>query len=175
MRRVARPRCQFLQLTFRCPGPRWIGARRRRSSPPPFSSFEPLGSTSVSYDPPIVLRRQTSASSLDPPYHQPRHWSSFATETDSRYHDADSPIFAPTPAESPALYPSPRVTTVVKGRHQREESGVSVLGRIAASFGALKGGVASGLPRRREFSTESSMDPCVLSFRSSSVFEDVTG
>ncbi|KAK4331564.1 hypothetical protein RTBOTA2_001021 [Rhodotorula toruloides] len=167
--------------------PRWIGTRRRRSSPPPFSSFEPLGSTSISYDPPIILHHQASSTSLDPPYRQPRHWSSFATETESRYHDADSPIFAPTPAESPGLYPSssqlPRVTTVVKGRHQREDSGVSVLGRIAASFGALKGGVAAGLgidgegagagagvtrrrgmPRRREFSTESSMDPFQYSY-----------
>ncbi|GEM06877.1 G-protein coupled receptor [Rhodotorula toruloides] len=107
--------------------PRWVGTRRRRSSPPPFSSFEPVGSTSVSYDPPVVLHHQSSATSLDPPYRQPRHWSSFATETDSRYHDADSPIFAPTPAESPGSYPAsssvPRVTTVVKGRHQREDSG----------------------------------------------------
>ncbi|KAJ8295914.1 hypothetical protein OF846_001250 [Rhodotorula toruloides] len=164
--------------------PRWVGTRRRRSSPPPFSSFEPLGSTAVSYDPPIILHHQPSFTSLNPPYRQPRHWSSFATETDSRYHDADSPIFAPTPAESPGLYPSapmPRVTTIVKGRHQREDSGASVLGRIAAGFGALKGGVAAGLgiegegagaggarrrgmPRRREFSTESSMDPFQYSY-----------
>jgi len=175
------------QLTYaRCTDPRWTGARR--PSPPPFSSFEPTATSSISYDPPIFIHRHAPHDVDDGaglrPHPHPRHSAtSGTTDSLSRYDDGSSLAPSAFPLDSPLVYPSPRFSlphsasrTRTVGRERSVESGLS-LERIAASFGSVKDGLASGLGfdfgeggggsrrsagRNREISTESMTDPCVL-------------
>ncbi|GAA5836192.1 hypothetical protein JCM9279_002221 [Rhodotorula babjevae] len=175
--------------------PRWTGARR--PSPPPFSSFEPTATSSISYDPPIFIHRHEPYD-IDAglrPHPHPRHSAtSGTTDSLSRYDDGSSLAPSAFPLDSPLVYPSPpfnvphsasaaaslaasRTRTV--GRERSVESGLS-LERIAASFGSVKDGLASGLGfdfgegggarrsagRNREISTESMTDPFQHSYSS---------
>ncbi|GAA5898406.1 hypothetical protein JCM8208_006974 [Rhodotorula glutinis] len=167
--------------------PRWTGARR--PSPPPFSSFEPTATSSISYDPPIFIHRQ-APHDVDAglcPHPHPRHsHTSGTTDSLSRYDDGSSLAPSAFPLDSPLVYPSPRFglpqsssasmsasRNRTVGRERSVESGLS-LERIAASFGSVKDGLASGLGfdfgeggagsrrsvgRNREISTESMTDP----------------
>ncbi|GAA5925540.1 hypothetical protein JCM3775_001436 [Rhodotorula graminis] len=139
--------------------PRWTGARQ--PSPPPFSSFEPTATSSISYDPPIFIHRQAPHDvevGLRPQSH-PRHSAtSGTTDSLSRYDDGSSLAPSAFPLDSPLVYPSPRFgvphlasASAVSasrnrtvGRERSVESGLS-LERIAASFGSVKDGLGSGL------------------------------
>ncbi|BGP38666.1 hypothetical protein JCM10450v2_002616 [Rhodotorula kratochvilovae] len=162
---------------------RWTGSRR--SSPPPFSSFEPISTSSISYDPPIFLHGPPDPTNYAA-NHLPRHSASFTTDSLSRYDDASSPAQSALPLDSPLVYTPPRFSVVYPAggraaRQQRSvESGLSVLDRIAASFGNVKEGLTAGLgvdfgeggmgrrsgERQREISTESMTDPFQYSFPS---------
>ena len=166
---------------------RWTGARRH--SPPPFSSFEPTATSSISYDPPILIRRDPPSNDHQVAARPDARHSTSTADSLSRYDEASSLAPSAFPLDSPLVYPSPRFSVAPSnrsraGRQRSVESGLS-LERIAASFGSLKDGLASGLgfdfdegarnrrsgggaARQREFSTESMTDPCVLSLSLSS-------
>ncbi|GAA6051989.1 hypothetical protein JCM3770_002999 [Rhodotorula araucariae] len=148
-----------------------------RSSPPPFSSFEPISTSSISYEPPVFLHGAPAPSTYGA-HPLPRHSASFTTDSMSRYDDASSPAQSALPLDSPLVYTPPRFSVVypARGRAARQrsvESGLSVLDRIAASFGSVKEGLSAGLgvdfgegglgrrsgERLREMSTESMTDP----------------
>ncbi|GJN87453.1 hypothetical protein Rhopal_000402-T1 [Rhodotorula paludigena] len=155
--------------------PRWNGTNRRRSSPPPFSSFVP---SAVSYDPPVAFPGTWNSASLYQRPGAPPRSTSFTTDSASRYDDAPSSMQGVLALESPFVYGAKRRSAVEPlqartSQRRSAESGLSVLDRIAASFGSVKEGLASGLgidgegiagrrrstERQREYSTESVADP----------------
>ncbi|GAA6004832.1 uncharacterized protein JCM10292_002533 [Rhodotorula paludigena] len=155
--------------------PRWNGTNRRRSSPPPFSSFVP---SAVSYDPPVAFPGTWNSASLYQRPSAPPRSTSFTTDSASRYDDAPSPMQGVLALDSPFVYGAKRRSAVEPlqartSQRRSAESGLSVLDRIAASFGSVKEGLVSGLgidsdgnagrrrstERQREYSTESVADP----------------
>ncbi|GAA5950897.1 hypothetical protein JCM8115_005002 [Rhodotorula mucilaginosa] len=119
---------------------RWRGRSARAPSPPPFTSFDLVDDSPIAYDPPL---ERPPTHPLPPLPTNPRHSQTTVSGSDSSYSRqfSDSASHSlPHGARLPRSFSSAnRVDAVRRGTNRDScESGVSVLGRIAASFGALR-------------------------------------
>ncbi|GAA5976253.1 hypothetical protein JCM10908_005431 [Rhodotorula pacifica] len=160
---------------------RWRGRSARLPSPPPFTSFDLVEDPPVAYDPPVdVATSPPPRPALATVQRNSQTTVSGSASLYSRQY-SDSPPIPHALHSARSSLPSATSRVDIVGRAAKRhsaESGVRVLGRIAASFGALRskrsnssgwehaetgnltawrrGG--SGL-RTREISTESMTDP----------------
>jgi hypothetical protein len=123
-----------------CLDSRWRGRSARAPSPPPFTSFDLVDDSPIAYDPPL---ERPPTHPLPPLPTNPRHSQTTVSGSDSSYSRqfSDSASHSlPHGARLPRSFSSAnRVDAVRRGTNRDScESGVSVLGRIAASFGALR-------------------------------------
>ncbi|GAA5863874.1 hypothetical protein JCM3774_001184 [Rhodotorula dairenensis] len=114
---------------------RWRGRSVRAPSPPPFTSFDLVEESPVAYDPPEAGPPRRP---LPPLPTTQRHSQTTASGSDSSYSRHYSDPGHPN-SRFPLSSSVPRVEALGRelNRHS-SESGGSVLGRIAATFGALR-------------------------------------
>lgn len=119
---------------------RWRGRSARAPSPPPFTSFDLVDEAPIAYDPPL---ERPPTRPLPPLPTSQRNSQTTVSGSDSSYSRQFSDSASqslPHGATLPRSLSLANRVDVVRRAANRDssESGVSVLGRIAASFGALR-------------------------------------